>query len=127
MKASFRKRDRLKLRNEIELTFNEGSFFIAYPFKVFYRALASDKVVSNQIALSVSKRRLRKAVERNLVKRLIRETYRANNFVLKTFSESNQLHFQIVFVYIADEVVPLKVFIKGMMKTFSELCKRNTV
>jgi len=124
VKASFGKRYKIKLRNEIEITFNEGSFFIAYPFKVFFVINPTQMLAGSSIALSVAKRRLKLAVDRNRVKRLMREAYRTQNILLNNACEIHKCNVKIVFVYIGDGVLPPKAIDKGMKKALTEIGNR---
>ncbi len=51
------------------------------------------------IAISVPVRRIRKAVKRNLVKRLVRESYRRNREILHEALENNNLKIDFMIIY----------------------------
>ncbi|HEX7014124.1 MAG TPA: ribonuclease P protein component [Cyclobacteriaceae bacterium] len=72
---SFRKSERLYKRKEIQELFEKGSSFHLYPFRVL--VMRQDPPGPNhKILISVPNRVFRKAVDRNLLKRRIREAYR---------------------------------------------------
>lgn len=74
---TFRKEERLCNKRLIELLFHEGSSFIFYPFRITF--LPSDLISAPaQVIIAVPKRRFKRAVDRNLLKRRIREAYRLN-------------------------------------------------
>lgn len=58
----------------IDDLFHNGSSFFIYPYRVVF--IRVDGASSVQVLLSVSKRRFRHAVHRNLLKRRMRECYR---------------------------------------------------
>lgn len=98
-KFSFRQSERLSRRNHIQELFNKGSSFYLAPFKVI--VLKSHKeVASHQALFSVSKRNFKRAVDRNLIKRRMREAYRLNRDGLP---ESPKL--QIAYIYVAKEIL----------------------
>lgn len=74
---SFKKEERLCNKRLIEKLFHNGSSFHLYPFRVTF--LASLEIsVPAQVIIAVPKRRFKRAVDRNLLKRRIREVYRLN-------------------------------------------------
>lgn len=78
MKFTFQKKERLKSQKLIESLFNEGQSVMAYPLRLVYKKASFDDDVLIKTGISVSKRQFKKAVDRNRIKRLLRETYRLN-------------------------------------------------
>lgn len=77
MKQTFKKEERLSGHTAIELLFSNGRQFYEYPFKVLYKKqLIPMEGPKAQILVVVPKRYFKKAVDRNLMKRRIREVYR---------------------------------------------------
>jgi len=76
----FRKEERLRSKRAIDDLFRNGSSFILYPYRVVYRrlpaTLSGGRASLVRILFSVPKRRFHKAVDRNLLKRRMREAYR---------------------------------------------------
>ncbi|WP_204353305.1 ribonuclease P protein component [Pedobacter yulinensis] len=73
---TFRKEERLCSRKNLDLLFKNGSSFLLYPFRVTYLEIPVKHVYPAQVVINVPKRRYKHAVDRNLVKRRIREAYR---------------------------------------------------
>ena len=73
---TFKKEERLCNKKLLDELFHKGSSFLLYPFRVSW--LPSDHLpdVPVQVVINVPKRRFKKAVDRNLLKRRIREAYR---------------------------------------------------
>lgn len=78
MNRKFSKAERLHSKKLIETLFREGKSFFIHPFKVIFLNTPEKNEVPVQVLISVSKRNLKKATDRNRVKRLIREAYRNN-------------------------------------------------
>lgn len=76
MKFTLGKAERLKSKKLIEKLFEEGSSLKVYPFKLTYLKTSHTSDNPVQVAFSVPKRRFKKAVHRNRVKRLLKEAYR---------------------------------------------------
>lgn len=61
-----------------------------------------------QCIISVSKRRFKKAVDRNKIKRLMRESYRLNKSGLYQFLRQNSLELLVAFQYVGKEELPFE-------------------
>ncbi len=120
---SFPKSDRLCSHILIEKLFTKGKSFVCYPFRVIYYSTDLPSDIESQVLFSVSKKRFKRAVHRNLLKRRCREAYRLNRNDFKLFLEdSNQ---QIIFacVYISGEQLNYSSIEKGIKKTLVKLQK----
>ena len=72
----FGKKEKLKSRKQIDELFATGKSFAIFPTRVTYRLLPADDQVPLLVAVTASKKYFKKAVERNRIKRLLREAYR---------------------------------------------------
>ena len=83
MSFSYPKKEKLKSRKLIDLIFTEGKSVSKYPLRLAYIENPDLQVQEKiQIGVSVSKRNFKKAVDRNHIKRLLRECYRLNKFII---------------------------------------------
>lgn len=75
---SFNKEERLCNVKLIDRLYNNGSSFLVYPFRILWLPIDTESPFPVQILISVPKKKFKKAVDRNLLKRRIREIYRLN-------------------------------------------------
>lgn len=73
---TFNKEERLCSRKSLDLLFKSGSSFLLYPFRVSYLFVPAEPSYPVQVVVNVSKKRFKRAHDRNLIKRRIREAYR---------------------------------------------------
>ncbi len=73
---SFNKEERLCSIKLIDKLFHDGSSFLLYPFRIVWLDDNSESGKTVRVLISVPKKRFKKAVDRNLIKRRIREIYR---------------------------------------------------
>ncbi len=99
------KNERLKSRKRIEEVFTAGNNFFIYPIKTqFILSSPGKNATALQVGIAVSARNFKKAVERNRIKRLIREVYRLQKHTLQQKLEDKQKCLQVFFVYVGKEI-----------------------
>lgn len=96
-----------KLCGEITVNklFLEGSSFLVYPLRVVWRSAPASDKPSMRILTSVPKKKLKHAVDRNRIKRLIREAYRLNRNDLGDFVRQQNLAVEVAFIWIPSELI----------------------
>jgi len=124
-KNTFKKEERLKSRKLIENLFVEGAVISHFPFKLIYKiAELKDSDSISKIAVSVSKRNFKRAVDRNFIKRKLRESFRKNKYLLyKTLIENNQNVYFIV-IYTAKEDISYEDIEKEMKSMLDKFIRR---
>ncbi|RZJ71915.1 ribonuclease P protein component [Flavobacterium sp.] len=81
MAFTYPKSEKLKSRKTIEKLFSEGKSVSKFPLRLVY-VENPDEIETIQMGVSVSKRNFKKAVDRNIFKRQLREAYRLNKHIL---------------------------------------------
>lgn len=82
MNFTYPKNEKLKSKITIGLLFSEGKSVSKYPLRLVYYSGALDDDQKIKMGVSVSKKYFKKAVDRNYFKRVLRETYRLNKYLL---------------------------------------------
>jgi ribonuclease P protein component len=99
--------ERLKKRKQIEELFNSGESFSIFPFRVYY-LLRRDPEVKDvlQFGAGVSKKNFKRAVDRNRIKRLLRESYRLQKNSLKEAVREREEWCLILFIVYTGKEFP---------------------
>ncbi len=109
-----RKPERLSRKKIIEKLFAGGSrSFSIFPLRVVWLPV-EELDVQASLLVSVSKRRFKRAVKRNRVKRQIREAYRLNKQPLLEALAEKDLRLALAFIYLSDELVDSTVIAEKM-------------
>lgn len=106
-KNTFHKSERLNSVIAIDRLFNGGSrSFSAFPIRIVYRLedLKSTDTSNIEVLVTVSKRHFHHAVQRNRVKRQIREAYRAYRNPLKEAITLAQKKILVAFIWQDDKL-----------------------
>ncbi|BDD10715.1 ribonuclease P protein component [Fulvitalea axinellae] len=91
-RKTFRKSERLHSKKLIKELFSKGSSFFLYPYKVVYLPVDKSRATPyNSVLFTVPRRNFKKAVDRNTLKRRIKEAYRLNKNTLAPVSEGDKV------------------------------------
>lgn len=113
MQESFKKEERLKKKKLIAQLFNDGKSLKAFPLKLTYLKMEHDSPFKILAGVSVPKKNFKKAVDRNKIKRLLREAYRKNKYLIYN-SEHTKKHL-FMFIYLGKKELEYKILEEKMM------------
>lgn len=122
---TFTKEERLCSKKTIDKLFADGESFLAYPFKVVFLRNPISLKSPVQAGFSVGKRNFKRAVQRNRIKRLMRESYRLNKPELYKKINSNRL--AVFFIFIGKSIPKYPEVEKGMKNAIKKLVKEMSV
>ena len=122
------KQERLKSRKTIEQLFSEGKKFMLSPFRVFY--LFDEMTYPPlQFGVGISTKNFKKAVDRNRIKRIIRDSYRLQKLPIQKKLKEKNLRLNLFFIYTAKELTDYKFIYDKMdlvlQKLISEVEKQS--
>jgi ribonuclease P protein component len=116
---SYNKFEKLKSRKQIELLFAKGKSISAFPVKVFYLPIDHTPMHPVQVGVGVSARNFKKAVDRNTIKRRMREAYRLHKLPLHEHLVAAEKS-AAVFILWIDKQLPTSAALQDLMPTVIE-------
>jgi ribonuclease P protein component len=101
MSFRFPKKEKLKSKKLIEQLFAEGIGVTNYPIRLVYLKTKYNDGSKCKVGVTASKRNFKSAVQRNRIKRLLRESYRLNKHLIFNNIEGD---FAFMFLYLGKEL-----------------------
>ena len=122
MPNTFPKDSRLCGQLRIAQLYKEGKRFTAWPLRVTYMPITNDQSpITNQILVWAPKSLFKRAVQRNRLRRLMREAYRLNQNILTHEQSPITNHYLIAFNYMDKEEQPFAVIEKAVCKSLKKI------
>jgi len=114
-KFTLNKTERLKRRKIIEQLFSDGRAVTAFPIRVQYKLVDLRETAPLQAGFSASSRNFKRSVDRNRIKRLLREAYRLQKAPLEQAMQTKQQKLALFLIYTGKEL-PAYALIKEKME-----------
>ena len=122
---TFPLKEHLKSKSVIDRLYAEGASVTSYPLRAVFLEQSADKQESTAaILISVAKRRFRHAVDRNLMKRRIREAYRTEKHQFVESLENYNLKMAVAILYIDTKKSSTLFLRKKMGKLLSSILSK---
>jgi ribonuclease P protein component len=130
---SYGRNEKLKSRKLMQELFSKGKTFTVYPVKIFYMQPDGELDHPVKVGVGTSTRYFKKAVERNRIKRLLREIYRIEKLPLHKYLNSSGKQVVIFFLYV-DKSMPqfselktkIHLALHKLIKQLNEASAENT-
>ena len=122
----FSKHEKLKSKKAIDLLFSKGESINVSPVRLIFLRKEVDDIILANVGVVVPKKQIRLAVNRNLIKRRMREAYRLNNAELKETLKKNGLALNMMFIYSNKQIldyVTIEDKIKVILTRLIEQCE----
>lgn len=118
MRATLSKIEKLKSKKLIEQLFSDGLSVSNYPLRLVYlQTTFETSTPLTKAGFSVSKKKFKKAVDRNRIKRLLREAYRLNKHV---YFNNITTQYAFMILYIGNTKPTLVEVEQAMCKLFNK-------
>lgn len=131
MNNTFKKSERLNSKLVIDKLFAGGNSSNAvFPLRVVFMPIPADEApdsmngVPASVMISVPKKRFHHAVDRNRMKRLVREAYRLNKGILWDALEGKDFKVAVAFVCITSEMPSYQQVSKAVRKSLVRITEK---
>ena len=120
----FKKKEKLTGKKNIDQLFQTGHFFKIDSFKIIWQVVENCISENNsRLLISVPKKTIKKSVNRNLIKRRIREAYRTNKISHLNFLKENNISVHWGVIYLSTEIPSFREIKKNMILILHRLDK----
>jgi ribonuclease P protein component len=116
---TFTKSERLCSKVIMDKMFEKGKVIVVPSFKLIWLKAEEGAGQPVQIVISVPKRNFKRAVDRNLLKRRIREVYRKNKETI--YSRINGQTFYLMLIFTGKEIIEYKEAEEKIIKLLQRL------
>jgi ribonuclease P protein component len=123
MRYTFRNEEKLKKKILISELFASGKSASVFPLKMIYLQNDHDSPFKIQAGVSVSKRNFKRAVDRNRIKRLMRESYRKNKYLMYN-DEDTKKHI-MMFIYQGKDEVSYELMEEKMTQLIEKFLQKQ--
>ena len=124
-RLTLKKIERISLQKEIDCLFKQGNAFISCPLRVVYLEQKSFSGAPVSVLVGVPKKKFKRAVKRNRMKRLIREAYRQKKSSLVEHCQEKEHRLLIAFLFTGNELCQWKEIEAAMEKALAILKEKT--
>ena len=122
---TLQKTERLRSRKTIERLFSHGQTLNNHPIRLFWLETQFNSPFPAKVLISVSKKGFKRAVDRNYVKRRIREAYRKNKHILYNYLDENQVSCAFGIIFTGKEIINYKDIEQKIIDSLERFIKEH--
>jgi len=115
LQHTFRKDERLCSKKMIETLFQSGSSIMAFPLRLQFLLIDSTENSPVKVLFSVPKKRFKRAVKRNLLRRRMKEAFRLNKHLFIDLIP-NEKQLIVAFIFVDNQIHSYDSILKGTIK-----------
>lgn len=125
---AFPKKEKLTSKKAIEKLFLEGKSIFQHPLKALYIIDIPDETerTAVKVLFIVPKRKFKHAVDRNILRRRLRESYRLSKHPLFNLMNDKQWQMNIAFLYSSDELLSYQSINDSLNRILEIIQKKAT-
>ena len=123
-RLTFKKNERLCSRKAIDELYAGGKSFYSGNFKIIFLIQQEIPLYPCQVVFSVPKKLFKRAVDRNLVKRRMREAYRTAKPEFYNQLSAKKIFIHAMLLYTNKEILLFEEINKNMQQALSDLVKK---
>ncbi len=124
MKNTLSKSDRLTSGVSISHIYNKGKHLNDYPFKIVWVKETGEAGL--KVVFSVPKRKFKRAVDRNQIKRKLREAYRKRKNDCQKAAESQNIRVSLFLIYLGKDIPQSEIVDNKIILLLNRLTKEIT-
>jgi ribonuclease P protein component len=114
LKNTFNKQERLYGKKAIDLLFDKGSSLTQQPIKLVYKSALSSQLYPSKAMFVAPKKKFKRAHDRNLLKRRMREAYRLNKNELYAKLSEKGKKINCAFIYLSNKIEDFETIDKSI-------------
>lgn len=120
---TFQRKEKLKSKKVFEDLFVDGKNINQFPIKLIYRKVHFEDATPIKVGVVAPKKKFKDAVDRNRIKRLLREAYRLNKPLIFNNIEGN---FAFLFLYLGNRQPTFNEVDVAMKNLFEAFLKKES-
>ncbi len=121
------KYEKLCSRTMVNNIFQSGKSAICYPLRAAF-SIVEQEATPAQFLITVPKKKIRKAVNRVLLRRRIREAYRLNRNLLIPELQKQKRSIKVAFIYLSDDIADYATInskMQALMKKITDIVEKT--
>lgn len=118
---SFPQKEKLKSRKSIDRLFESGKSVSHYPLRMLWCEEIHPDNAFIKAGFSVPKKNFKRAVDRNLLKRRMREAYRLNKALASTFEKDSPSGYSVFFIYSSEDLIDYQTIEDALKKCLNKI------
>ncbi len=124
VRHTLKKSERLCSRILTDRLFQDGNSSVsAYPIRAVFLPVKQETQRGISVLISVPKKRFHDAIDRNRVKRQLRETYRKHKHALTALMAERGQGLLIAFIYVSAQIESTTYIEKRMVRLLDKICE----
>lgn len=113
--------ERLCGKKKIDELFTSGVSFIVYPYRIVYIRTSLSPIGNTAFFASVPKKKFKRAIKRNLIRRRIKEAYRLQKSELTEYVSTQNYALNMALIYLGNTIPDYSILEKKMKELLYRL------